>query len=411
MPRRYSKAVNRRLALSLGGLLAAWPAAGAVVAPECAPPALPAVAAPLAAAPLAPSALAALPVLAAPAAAPEPARGPSAAGPAPAARAPRAAPAAGAAREAAPEEIAMAGHRLWDNWGYYDADAGLYRRFALAAPKSAPLRRLDHASHVRAFSSPDGRRWTDRGAFLRPGFAPQAGAVWSGSAWRDPKTGGWAMYFTARRRGRDAVQSLWSAPVRRDGSAGQPRLLMDAGDPAFRARAEALGYHLGEGDGVVSALRDPFRDGDDLYFAAKGVFGGRILPAVGRARWNGTRWVLRRPLRAPLGPGWTQIELPQVVRAGGRRLLMVSVTDGGRTTGVKTRRSGVLFFRLRGARVEPLPRGDRLSGLILPRARGLYTLNQLRGAPDGAPFLLSFRAPGSRRPYTLPPPLSLDDVR
>lgn len=340
-------------------------------------------------------------------AAPSALSAPSAPTPLHAAAAPAAVPPA-APRAA---DLELPGHRLWDNWGYYDKASGVYHRFALASPATLRLEELDHASRIHHFTSFDGKRWDDAGAFLNPGFAPQAGAVWSGSAHHDGSA--WRMYFTARRSGPAAAQSVWVMKASASGRWGRPRLLMDSTDPAFRARAEALGYHLGSADGIVSALRDPFRDGDTLYFAAKGVSGGAVRPAVGRARLVRGRVVLLPPLFPPIPASWTQIELPQVVTVDGRRLMTMAVSNGGRLAGAPSKpRTGQLFFRMNDAGgLERPPKGDRLRGLLLPRRGGLYTANQLREAPGG-PLLLSFRTPASKgKPFTLPPPLTLDDLR
>jgi len=310
-------------------------------------------------------------------------------------------------------DLELPGHRLWDNWGYYDASKRVYHRFALASARELSEAVMDHSSRIHHFTSFDGRRWEDAGAFLSPGFAPQADAVWSGSAYRAPGHGSWRMYVSARRRGLGAAQSLWELKSTPSGRWGRPRLLMDAADPAFRVRAETLGYHLGEDDGIISALRDPFRDGDILYFAAKGVRGDAVRPAVGRARMVRGRVELLPPLFPPIPASWTQIELPQVVVVDGRRLMMMAVSNGGRLLGAPAAsRTGQLFFRLADdGTLERLPRGDNLRGLRLPRRSGLYTANQLRDAPDG-PLLLSFHTASSKRkPFTLTPPLTLSDLR
>jgi hypothetical protein len=210
---------------------------------------------------------------------------------------------------------------LWDNWTLYNPREKRYFRYALSASKrdAGGAEGRHTLARLRVFTSADGRHWTDEGLVWPDQL------TWSGHT-RVDANGEYEIFVTLPDAATDKLTQKIAVARSADGiHFPRPDVLLDPSDPRFRARAEALGYDLGEADGIVMALRDPYAIGDDLFFAGKmkDPRSGKIIPAVGHARLiAGAKTELLAPIRLPVEKEILQIEVPNVVRIAPERYLM-----------------------------------------------------------------------------------------
>jgi len=225
--------------------------------------------------------------------------------------------------------LALPDKWLWDFWTA-EAD-GYLHVFYLQAD--------------RALLDPDLRHWNvsighavsrdlDTWEVLPDAFGPSPGpawddrSTWTGSVIRTEH--GWAMLYTGTSRAEDGL-------VQRVGLATSPDLLHWERQPGPVMEADPRWYELLDLDAWFDhAWRDPwvFRGPDGAFHAyvtaraPRGPARGRAV--IGHARSDDlTRWEVLPPVTRPMGFG--QMEVPQLLEAGGRWYLLFSSDPGTRT--------------------------------------------------------------------------------
>jgi len=262
---------------------------------------------------------------------------------------------------------------IWDGWITVDRSTGLFHRFNLAAPKSAGLQSLggnpsqrDRQAYIRYFTSKDGHTWKDHGS---TGIAG-----WSGSAVFNER--GRFLFFTEKNMSHQRIRlAIW------DGAAFRPLPTSILDPEALAARARKLGYHLGNGDGLIMAWRDPFvyrANGEwHMLFAAKRrLASGKIVPTVGHAVSldpDFQKWKLEKPMNKIPDIGGNhlngQIELPTVARHGGKTYLFMSHSIVGAGKATRTTRAYTID---ESGKLTPV---NRNGGVIIGPASGVYGFN------------------------------------
>ncbi len=218
-------------------------------------------------------------------------------------------------------------HYLRDNWLCHFEGDGLLHRFSLAAPRSlASAERHFHAA-IHHWTNRDGEQWRYRGIAVERGLPESfdGQAAWSGCAVDMGCC--LALFYTGLGIGDDRRQTIAMA-FTEDGH----RFTKQA-CPVLEPGGEELGYHLGDGDGVVMAWRDPFvfqppGSGEwHMVFSAKRerpVCKGGFAHAVALDD-SLSRWQLRKPIDLP--DCYLQMECPHILYQGGYVFCIASTKD------------------------------------------------------------------------------------
>lgn len=214
--------------------------------------------------------------------------------------------------------LKIPGHRLGDAW--YCSHAGRVHAFFLVCPDDVPRHTAWDIGHA---SSTDLRRWTWHGVALRRGPV----GAWDGTCLATGsvlhRDGRFWMAYTGNWLGpRPAVGMAWSSDLRRWNK-------LDANP--VTAIDERLYTAASRGRRRFPHWRDPFLCEVEgvAYQLVCATAGGRDGPAgtVGAARSRDlVHWELLPPL--DIEPFAEELECPQVVRAGGRHVLVFSTPAG-----------------------------------------------------------------------------------
>ncbi len=218
---------------------------------------------------------------------------------------------------------------MWDFW--LVQEESLWHLFHLQAPRSLPpVERHWHATVGHAVSS-DLVEWTPRATAVVPGAAGEWDdlAIWTGSVIRH-HSGRWLMAYTGMtRRGGHHVERIglaWSDDL--DSWEKDPSNPVLASDPRWYERPGTTTWQHGwrdpfltrtHGDGYAMLLSARVADAEDPYRA--GAVGLATSP-------DGLRWTARPPLPGT-GGHFAQLEVPQLVEAGGRHHLIFSTNSDG----------------------------------------------------------------------------------
>lgn len=228
---------------------------------------------------------------------------------------------------------------LWDSWcGQSGNQLDLY---CLALAKSQtdgqsihPSARNQYPFHIRHFQSVDqGRHWTDKGCFQKPGQAADrhdARNIWSGSVLDIPGKGKLAAY-TALQQGDDQhpfIQSLATGfvPAGKNFSPGKVLLcplrdrerILNAG--YYLPESASMGSKDGEEGGPILAWRDPylFKDNKGNLMMAWAAKVSAKQPALGMASLNldanfsCSVKELLPPTQISSGENFSQLEVPKL---------------------------------------------------------------------------------------------------
>jgi len=262
---------------------------------------------------------------------------------------------------------------IWDGWIAFDRATGLFHRFNLAAPRDASLQSVggnpsqrDRQAYIRYFTSKDGRTWKDHGS---TGIAG-----WSGSTVINEH--GRFLFYTEKDMVHQRIRlATW------DGKAFRPMPTPILDPDALSKRANKLGYHLDNADGVIMAWRDPFvyrANGQwHMLFAAKRrLASGKIVPTVGHATSADPdlqKWRLEKPMgKIPDIDGnhlSGQIELPIVAERGDQTYLFVSHSIVGAGKAARVTRAYTVG---KGGELTPV---NGRGGVIIGPESGVYGFN------------------------------------
>jgi hypothetical protein len=300
-------------------------------------------------------------------------------------------------------------HYLWDNWGHYDQESKTYHRFSLAASREVTTDQRHFQAHMRHFTSNDGHNWVDRGPIIKAGFDPKVQTVWSGSTHFDPKTKEWTLYFTGTTDDARKTQRLWKVTTKDHKTWSKPQSFIDPYSPEWKTKFLDQNYHLDDTDGIISAFRDPFRYGDDIFFATKAIDKkGRIRPVIGRMTEKSGKLEIQTPLFLDLPEGFTQAELPNLFSKNGKEYLTVTISNQGQIRGKApdSFKSKFLLYE-KTSEGQYIPSRDIPNSEVFNQDMGLYSGNVLRYGPDDNIQFFSFwhenqGAPGLTIPDALP---------
>ena len=298
--------------------------------------------------------------------------------------------------------IALPDKWIWDSW--YVRDGDLWHGFFLQADKALGDPELRHAnvSHGHA-TSRDLRAWRHLGTC----FAPAAGPAWDDrTTWTGSVVKGgdglWHLFYTGTARADDGLKQrighATSADLhdwRRVGDG----LALDI-DDRYEELAPGHWHERAMRDPWV--MRDPAGDGWLMFFTAR-------VPGVREPNAGGTigfatspdlhAWTLRDPVYA--GGDFGQLEVPQVLRAGGRWCCLFCTAPEHYSRAYAERYPGrpvrgthyLMADDLRGPwTVAPGPfldgdpALDRYAARILDTGPGLVLLGFLHN-PGGGPFV------------------------
>jgi len=295
-------------------------------------------------------------------------------------------------------------HWVWDFWLADDGD--LFHMFYLRAPKSLGDQHLRHRNAtVGHATSADLVTWDDLGPVLEPG-APgdfDGTATWTGSVVKGPD-GLWRMFYT----GAHFLSAGSTANIETVGVATSPDLHSWTKSPGPITRADARWYEtLGDTGWPEEAWRDPwvFADphGDGWHMlvtaranhgdeADRGVVGHATSPDL-------ETWHVRPPLSAP-GAGFTHLEVPQVVTAGQRTVLLFSCDSPALAGGRAGRPGGIWSVEAASptgpfdaARARLLATEDLYSGRAIRDRSGRWVLLAFENSTSDGGFVGSLSNP------------------
>ena len=291
--------------------------------------------------------------------------------------------------------LALKDKWVWDFWFAVDNDE--VHIFFLQAPRSLgdPERRHHHASIGHAVSR-DYRTWTTLPDALHPGADGEWDdlATWTGSVIRDGTV--WRMLYTGVCRDEGGC-------IQRIGLATSRDLLQWDKHPENPVlQADPRWYEmLTPGRWKDQSWRDPYLyriDGQDGIYAlitARSPLGpadGAGVIAQARSV-DGVNWEVLPPLTAP--GEFAQVEVPQPVRVGDRRMVLFSCLAGDHSKERRQRlgtpgASGTFAFVYDEQRQDyeatELP-------ILSREGETLYAAKLVRG-PGGEDALIAFRADG-----------------
>ena len=236
---------------------------------------------------------------------------------------------------------------LWDNWGL-QVD-GQWHLYSLAANKNLSPAKRHHHAHWRHFVSNDqGKTWLDKGAVLqaRAGDFFDNQAIWSGSvtALQDGKFLAAYTGLSSERKFLQSISLAISDDLQHfDRLYGQRPLLSHVNQREiflqkgyYVEHLNKLGSEIGEVNGSIQALRDPFLYQEiegklHIFWSAKAFDNHQVVSAIGHAQmpdiYNPDSLEILRPIILPDGDEFTQLELPNVLRlADGKYAWIVSTT-------------------------------------------------------------------------------------
>ncbi|HEU5129638.1 MAG TPA: glycoside hydrolase family 68 protein [Glycomyces sp.] len=239
--------------------------------------------------------------------------------------------------------LKLADHWVWDSW-YATDDHGRHHVFFLRASRALhdPERRHHRAAVGHAVSD-DLREWTLLPDALVHADAPawDDQAVWTGSVVRGDD-GRWRMFYTG-------VSHAEGGRVQRIGSAVSDDLTVWRRLPGPQVEADGRHYerYRPGSDWHQEACRDPwvYRDAGDgdwhMLFTARveGPQPARERGVIGHARSADLEsWEVLAPLSRPDAHGFGHLEVPQLHRVDGQRLLLFccdrdSAADARRSPG------------------------------------------------------------------------------
>jgi beta-fructofuranosidase len=223
------------------------------------------------------------------------------------------------------------GHWVWDFW--FADDGERFHLYYLHAPTALgdPDLRHRHARIGHA-TSLDLIEWDDLGEVLSAGESGDidSSATWTGSVVLGDD-GLWRMFYT----GTSFLSPRAITNVESIGVAVSEDLHEWRKDPRLRLQADPDWYELlQDGTWHEEAWRDPwvFRDADGdgwhMLVTARTrstrLRGDRDTGVIGHARSADLlHWTVQSPL-SPAGSGFAHLEVPQVIRLGGRDQLLFS---------------------------------------------------------------------------------------
>ncbi len=302
-------------------------------------------------------------------------------------------------------EIDAGSHYLWDNWLCHFSKDGLLHRFSLAAPRTlTSAERHFHAAIHHWTSDDDGRTWRYRGIAIDRGLPDSfdGQAAWSGCA--VDLGDRLALFYTGVEVGDDRRQTL-AVAFAEDGLHFTKQAV-----PILEPAGEELGYHLGNGDGVVMAWRDPyvFQDPDrgewHMVFSAKRerpVCRGGFAHAVALDETM-LRWELRPPIDLP--DCYHQMECPAILYQNGHVYCIASTKDRA-ADDAKTANTAIRAWRAPSLEGPWQAAGDGGRDLILDHNHNLYaaTFVRLPGKGDQVFATGFFSAGDDGRAYSWAP--------
>jgi beta-fructofuranosidase len=270
-------------------------------------------------------------------------------------------------------------HWVWDFW--FARDGLDVHVFFLHAPRSLGDPELRHRNaRIGHAVSRDLRNWEVLPPAMEPGppGAFDDMATWTGSVFA--KDGVWHMFYTGiSTRDDGAVQRVGLATSRDLERWERQDLAFEADERWYRKR----------GPGVAEeAWRDPwvFRDEDSGCFRmllTATAAGGPLETGgvIGQARSVNLRdWEAEAPL---FGPGdFSMLEVPQLVRLGGRwRVLFSTIHEGRSGTGAIVARDQLGPYRL--PRRPFLVRDDLYAGRLIEHDGEWWLMAWHQRGPDG----------------------------
>lgn len=302
-------------------------------------------------------------------------------------------------------------YHLWDNWGHYDSSTQTYHRFSLAASNDLHPDQRHLKSHLRHFTSNDGKNWVDKGKVIDTYFDSRVDTIWSGSTYYDETSGQWHLYFTGTTRDDLTTQRIWKMTTRDHKNWSHPELFADGYTGRLKDQLSLMGYHLGDADNIISAFRDPYRLGDELYFATKAIdHQGHIRPAIGRLKNIDGNMEVAKPIFLDLDSGMTQIELPNIIQKNNKQYMIVTASNQGQIRGEApgSFKSQLLIYERKGDDFF-IRHADSVNGELITQKSGLYSGNIIRYTPeDDLKFLSFWHESVDTDPLSLPNPIPLE---
>ncbi|MEZ4752194.1 MAG: hypothetical protein R3B54_16630 [Bdellovibrionota bacterium] len=223
-------------------------------------------------------------------------------------------------------------HNLWDNWGAWDAEFGIYHRYSQTAGTHLGLSAIDKSAHnqaaIRHFVSADGKIWHHVGVVLEK-KSPEELAYWSGKLVVSN-----GRYYLFHTRGESSGENQYIAlSISRDGHR------FSKSEPILKP-SQKWNYAFDDTDGAIPAWRDPEVFWHPtlncwvMVFATKTKESGNVGPGFGLASSvDLVNWNLLPPM-SPNLPEWmrvhgAQLELPNIDPTPGRVRLYASYSVPG----------------------------------------------------------------------------------
>mgnify|MGYP006281256175 CR=1 FL=1 len=287
---------------------------------------------------------------------------------------------------------------IWDSW--YARDGALWHGFFLQADTALGDPELRHWNvSVGHATSADLTTWRHLGTCFRPAPGPAWDdfTIWTGSVVRGDD-GLWHLFYTGTCRAEDGLKQRIGHATSRDLHDWQrvgDGLCLDLSGDLYEEYAPGGWPDRAMRDPWV--MRDPAGDGWLMFFTARvpGVAEPNAAGAIGLATSPDLRrWTLRPPVFAG---GFGQMEVPQVLRLGGRWYCVFCTDDvhwaeataaemGPPVTGTHylTADDPRGPWRIApGPVLDPTPASGRYAARIVEADAGPVLLGFLRDGPEG----------------------------
>lgn len=295
--------------------------------------------------------------------------------------------------------IALEDKWIWDSWFAHDGE--VWHGFFLQADKALRDPELRHWNVTQGHAvSPDLVSWHHLGTCFRPADGPAWDdyTTWTGSVVQDADAL-WHLFYTGTSRAEDGLKQRIGHATSRDLHSWErvgDGLCLDLSGDIYEDYRPGHWHDRAMRDPWV--MRDPAGAGWLMFFTARidGVAEANAAGAIGFATSPDLRhWTLQPPVFTGC---FGQLEVPQVLRLGGRWYCLFSTDDAHWSEGCAAGYPGTPVtgthyltaddprgpWRLApGPFLDPTPGGGRYAGRILETEKGLVLLGFLRDGPDG----------------------------